>query len=127
MREVIKNLEASRIREVANAGLGRYTHGLHPAHPAQHWAERTVVTSGGVNGLMLAFQALVNAGDDVVVVSPSGPTWWRSPPSWAQVRCLALVPDAWSGQWRLDLDELLAAVTPDTRMLVLNAPNNPTG
>ena len=177
MREVIKNLEASRIREVANAGLGRddvlkfwfgesdevtpalirdeairslqagdtfyshnlglpelrealgrYTHGLHPAHPAQHWAERTVVTSGGVNGLMLACQALVNAGDEVVVVTPIWPNLVAQPAIMgARVRCNALVPDALSGEWRLDLDELLAAVTPDTRMLVLNAPNNPTG
>jgi len=177
MREVIKNLEASRIREVANAGLGRddvlkfwfgesdevtpalirdeairslqagdtfyshnlglpelraalgrYTHGLHPAHRAQHWAERTVVTSGGVNGLMLACQALVNAGDEVVVVTPIWPNLVAQPAIMgARVRCTALVPDALSGQWRLDLDELLAAVTPDTRMLVLNAPNNPTG
>ena len=177
MREVIKNLEASRIREVANAGLGRddvlkfwfgesdevtpaiirdeairslqagdtfyshnlglpelrealgrYTHGLHPAHPAQHWAERTVVTSGGVNGLMLACQALVNAGDEVVVVTPIWPNLVAQPAIMgAHVRCTALVPDALSGQWRLDLDGLLAAVTPDTRMLVLNAPNNPTG
>jgi aspartate/methionine/tyrosine aminotransferase len=32
-----------------------------------------------------------------------------------------------SGVWRLDLDELLAAVTPRTRVLLVNAPNNPTG
>jgi aspartate/methionine/tyrosine aminotransferase len=31
------------------------------------------------------------------------------------------------GAWRLDLDELLAAVTPRTRVLLVNAPNNPTG
>ena len=35
-------------------------------------------------------------------------------------------PDA-AGAWRLDLAELLAAVTPATRMLLVNAPNNPTG
>jgi aspartate/methionine/tyrosine aminotransferase len=39
---------------------------------------------------------------------------------------VALAPDA-SGAWRLDLDRLLAAVTPATRVLLLNAPNNPTG
>jgi aspartate/methionine/tyrosine aminotransferase len=39
---------------------------------------------------------------------------------------VALAPDA-AGAWRLDLDRLLAAVTPATRVLLLNAPNNPTG
>src|SRR6185295_3286234 len=29
--------------------------------------------------------------------------------------------------WRLDIDELLAAITADTRALIVNAPNNPTG
>ncbi len=31
------------------------------------------------------------------------------------------------GRWRLDLDRLMAALTPDTRALFLNSPNNPTG
>jgi aspartate/methionine/tyrosine aminotransferase len=177
MREVIKNLEASRIREVANAGLGRddvlkfwfgesdevtpalireeavrslqagdtfyshnlglpelrqalgrYTHGLHPGQSAQAWADRTVVTSGGVNGLMLACQALVNAGDEVVVVTPIWPNLVAQPAIMgARVQCVPLVPDAVTGQWQLDMAALRAAVTPATRMLVLNAPNNPTG
>jgi len=43
----------------------------------------------------------------------------------AQLRCVAL--QVASGVWSLDLQALCAAVTSDTRMLVLNAPNNPTG
>jgi aspartate/methionine/tyrosine aminotransferase len=43
----------------------------------------------------------------------------------ATVRCVALTPV--DGAWTLDMDRLLAAVTPRTRMLVINAPNNPTG
>ena len=177
MREVIRNLEASRIREVANAGLGRedvlkfwfgesdevtpalirdeairslqagdtfyshnlglpelrqalgnYTHRLHPCASTQAWADRTVVTSGGVNGLMLACQALVNAGDEVVVVTPIWPNLVAQPAIMgANVRCVPLVADGATGQWGLDMGALLSAVTPATRMLVLNAPNNPTG
>ncbi|OYU73643.1 MAG: aspartate aminotransferase, partial [Burkholderiales bacterium PBB5] len=44
----------------------------------------------------------------------------------ARVVRVSLVPDA-TGAWRLDLDRLLAAVTPATRVLLVNAPNNPTG
>jgi aspartate/methionine/tyrosine aminotransferase len=43
----------------------------------------------------------------------------------ADVHCVPLVPRA--GQWTLDLDALRAAITPATRLLIVNAPNNPTG
>lgn len=177
VRQVIENLEASRIREVANAGLGRedvlkfwfgesdevtpepvrqaaieallagetfyahnmglpelrqalgqYTARLHPALSADDWAARTVVTSGGVNGLMLACQTLLNAGDEVVVVTPVWPNLVAQPAIMgADVRTVPLRPDAQTGLWQLDMQALLGAVTHRTRLLVLNAPNNPTG
>jgi aspartate/methionine/tyrosine aminotransferase len=43
----------------------------------------------------------------------------------ARVKRVSLVPK--DGAWQLDLDALLRAVTPATRVLILNAPNNPTG
>ncbi|MGJ7564254.1 pyridoxal phosphate-dependent aminotransferase [Variovorax sp. GB1R11] len=171
MREAIHNLEASKIREVANAGMGRddvlafwfgesdevtpevirqaaieslqrgetfyshnlglpelrqaiarYTSALHPAVDAS----RIAVTSGGVSALMLAVQALVDAGDEVVAVTPVWPNLTAQPAIMgAQVRTLPLVPV--NGQWTLDLPALRAAVTPKTKLLIVNAPNNPTG
>lgn len=44
----------------------------------------------------------------------------------AALRCVSLRPQA-GGAWELDLQELLAAITRRTRLLVVNAPNNPTG
>ena len=171
MRQAIQDLEGSKIREVANAGIGRddvlafwfgesdegtpdvvrqaaidsiergetfyshnlglpelreavarYTSALHPAVDAS----RIAITSGGVNALMLAVQALVDAGDEVVAVTPVWPNLVAQPAIMgARVRCLSLKPVG--GEWTLDLDALCAAVTPGTRLLVLNAPNNPTG
>ncbi|MGH8858649.1 MAG: aminotransferase class I/II-fold pyridoxal phosphate-dependent enzyme, partial [Polaromonas sp.] len=43
----------------------------------------------------------------------------------AEVKCVSLKPVA--GQWQLDMAELLAAITPKTKLLIVNAPNNPTG
>lgn len=104
------------------AALADYTSALHP--PVD--AGRVVVTSGGVAGLMLASQALVDAGDEVVVVTPVWPNLVAQPAIMgATVRCVALAPV--DGAWTLDMHRLLAAVTPRTRMLVVNAPNNPTG
>ncbi|MES2414903.1 MAG: pyridoxal phosphate-dependent aminotransferase [Pseudomonadota bacterium] len=89
-------------------------------------ADRVAVTSSGVNALMLAVQALVDAGDDVVAVTPVWPNLVAQPAIMgATVRCVSLRPVG--GQWQLDLQELLSAVTPATKLLVINAPNNPTG
>ncbi len=113
-----QNLGLPELRE----DLSRYMSGLHP--PVD--AGRIVVTSGGVSGLMLAAQALVDAGDEVVVVTPVWPNLLAQPAIMgATVRSVALEPVA--GAWTLDMDKLLGAVTPRTRMLVVNAPSNPTG
>lgn len=171
MREAIRQLPGSRIREVANAGIGRtdvlpfwfgesdevtadavreaavaslqrgetfyshnlglaelrealarYTSSLHP----RVGSDRIAVTSSGVSALMLATQLLAGAGDEVVAVVPVWPNLTAQPAILgAQVTRVALVPR--DGAWTLDLDRLLAAVGPATRMLLVNAPNNPTG
>jgi aspartate/methionine/tyrosine aminotransferase len=88
--------------------------------------ERIVVTSSGVNALMLTMQMLAGAGDEVVAVVPLWPNLTaQAAIMGATVRRIALRPR--QGQWSLDLDELRAAVTPCTKVLLLNAPNNPTG
>jgi aspartate/methionine/tyrosine aminotransferase len=171
MRQIIQNLEESKIREVANAGMGRsdvlafwfgegdevtpdfirqaaieslqhgetfYAHNLGlpelrdavaqyaGALHGQVAANRIAITSGGVNALMLAVQALVDAGDEVVVVTPVWPNLTAQPTIMgAKLKRVSLRPAA--GAWTLDLQELLDAVTADTRLLVVNAPNNPTG
>jgi aspartate/methionine/tyrosine aminotransferase len=171
MRNIVRDLQESRIREVANAGMGRsdvlpfwfgesdevtpdvirqaaiaslergetfYAHNLGlpelreaisiymgQRHPAVT-PDRLAVTSGGVNALMLAVQALVDAGDEVVAVTPVWPNLVAQPEIMgARVRCVSLKPQ--QGAWVLDLDALLAAITPATRLLIVNSPNNPTG
>jgi len=172
MRQAVLELEESKIREVANAGMGRadvlpfwfgesdevtpeavraagiaslqagetfYSHNLGlPELRAAVAAyasrlhgevapERLAITSGGVNALIVAMQALIDAGDEVVAVTPVWPNLTAQPRILgARLRCVALRPDA-DGAWRLDLPALLAAITPRTRLLVLNSPNNPTG
>jgi aspartate/methionine/tyrosine aminotransferase len=172
MRAAIESLPGSKIREVANAGLGRtdvlafwfgesdevtpasirqaaaeslsrgetfYAHNLGLPELRQAiaayasglhqplGAERIAVTSSGVTALMLAMQMLVGSGDEVVAVVPLWPNLTAQPAILgAQVQRVALHPDA-AGHWQLDLDELLACVTHRTRVLLVNAPNNPTG
>lgn len=174
-RAQVQALRASRIREVANAGMGRddvlpfwfgepdevtpafirdaakealdagdtfYTHNMGiPALRAAIAAyvsrlhrpvdaERIAVSSSGVSALMLVAQLLVNPGDRVVAVTPLWPNLLEIPRILgADVVSVPLqlknAGDA--ARWELDLDQLLDALVPGTRALLLNSPNNPTG
>ena len=89
-------------------------------------AERIAVTASGNSALMVASQLLLAPGDRVVTVTPLWPNAVEIPKIMGgQVTCVSL--EVRDGQWALPLEKLLQALTPDTRMLVLNSPNNPTG
>ena len=116
------NLGLPELREA----IARYVANLRTPGAAPIGMDRIAVTSGGVNALMLAVQALVDAGDEVVAVTPVWPNLTAQPAVMgAHVRCVSLRPVG--GQWQLDMDELLASITPATKLLIINAPNNPTG
>ncbi len=113
------NLGITPLRE----GLARYVGALHGASLDP---ERIAVTSSGMSALMIAMQALIGPGDRVVVVTPVWPNLTEGPRILgADVVRVAL--DCVAGVWRLDVERLLAALTADTRVLLLNSPNNPTG
>ena len=174
-RSPVQSLRASRIREVANAGMGRsdvlpfwfgepdevtpdfirevakqaldagdtfytqnfglpalrealaaYSSRLHRPTSAANIA----VTSSGVSALMLVAQLLLNPGDRVVIVTPLWPNLVEIPKILnAESVTVSLKLDTTGAEprWELDLDELLDALTPGTRALLLNSPNNPTG
>ena len=112
------NLGIAPLREA----LARYVTSLHGPTAVDNIA----VTSAGVNALMLAAQLVVGAGDRVVAVTPLWPNLVEIPKILgAHVETVALGYGAQG--WTLDLDRLLAALTPQTKLLMLNSPNNPTG
>jgi aspartate/methionine/tyrosine aminotransferase len=116
------NLGLPELREA----IAGYANGIRAQGAAKIEVDRIAVTAGGVNALMLAAQALVDSGDEVVVIVPVWPNLTGQPAIMGGVvRTVSLRPLA--GQWQLDMAELLAAVTSKTKLLVLNAPNNPTG
>jgi aspartate/methionine/tyrosine aminotransferase len=89
-------------------------------------ADRIAVTASGVSALMMASQLLITPGDRVVTVTPLWPNAVEIPKVVSgQVTCVSL--QVQDGRWTLPLEQLLQALTPGTRMLVLNSPNNPTG
>lgn len=88
-------------------------------------ADEVHVTNGGTHAIYVAMQALLEPGDEVIVPDPE----W--PPTMAMIRAAHAVPVAVplheSLGWRWDLDALERAITPKTRAIYLNSPNNPTG
>ena len=86
--------------------------------------DHAIVGCGGKHVLYTAFQALCDAGDEVLIPSP----YWVSYPEMARLAGAVpvLLPTAQSG-YVLDPETLRAAITPRSRVLVLNSPSNPTG
>jgi aspartate/methionine/tyrosine aminotransferase len=102
--------------------IGAYVSRLHRPTPGDHIA----VTASGMSALMLTVEALVAPGDRVVVVTPLWPNLVEIPKILsANVVCVPLAFTATG--WTLEIDRLLAALTPGTRAVMINSPNNPTG
>lgn len=171
-RPGITALASSRIRDIANAGMGRddilpfwfgesdlptpdfineaarealaqnqtfYTHNLGMPelreaiaayqarlHGFKASPDRIAVTGSGVSALMIADQLIVSPGDRVVVVTPIWPNIAEAP-RLLGAEIVRHPLKTRNGRWTLDLDRLIATLTPGTRLLILNAPNNPTG
>jgi len=84
------------------------------------------VTASGMSALMLSVEALIDPGDRVVCVTPLWPNLTEIPKILgAEVIRVALSFGA--GGWTLDVTRLLDALTPGTRAVLINSPNNPTG
>ncbi|WP_084477899.1 aminotransferase class I/II-fold pyridoxal phosphate-dependent enzyme [Nocardia jejuensis] len=85
-----------------------------------------VVTAGATEALTAAVLALVEPGDEVVVIEPFYDSYTAAIALAGAVRrTVAMIPDG--AGFTLDLDELRRAITPRTRLLVVNSPHNPTG
>ena len=87
--------------------------------------EEMIITSGVSEGLDIAIRAIVNPGDEVLIAEPSYVSY---------APCVALaggipvpVECAEQDHFRLNPDKLQEKITPRTKMVIINFPNNPTG
>ena len=87
--------------------------------------DEILVTNGGTHGLFCAFQTILEPGDEVIIPDPE----W--PPTMAIVKQAGGVPvqvplrEELGFRW--NIADVEKAITPNTRVLYLNSPNNPTG
>ncbi|WNV84458.1 aminotransferase class I/II-fold pyridoxal phosphate-dependent enzyme [Umezawaea sp. Da 62-37] len=87
-------------------------------------AEDVLCFAGAEEALYLAMTALLDAGDHVVVITPNYQAAETIPLSVCEVSGVALRAD---DGWALDVDAVEAELRPNTRMVSVNFPNNPTG
>ncbi|WP_397587804.1 aminotransferase class I/II-fold pyridoxal phosphate-dependent enzyme [Sandarakinorhabdus limnophila] len=86
--------------------------------------EQVIVTSGATEALAASIMAVAGAGDEVILFAPAydayAPLVQRAGarPVWVALR----PPD-----WQASAETIAAAITPDTRAILLNTPHNPTG
>ncbi len=94
-------------------------------HTGRSYSEGEVlVTSGVSGGILLALMALVDPGDEVIIPDPYFVMYKHL------VRLLGGVPvylDTYATDFLVEPQALRAAITPQTRLLILNSPCNPTG
>lgn len=87
--------------------------------------KNTIVTVGGSEGIDIALRALVNPGDEVILLDPSYVAYMPG------VQLAGAVPVTITltqeNQFKLTPELLEAAITDKTKLLLLNFPNNPTG
>ena len=86
--------------------------------------DEIVVTSGATEALAAAILALVRPGDEVICIQPLYDAYVPLVErAGGRVRLVSLTPP----DWTLPLDALERAITPATRLIILNTPNNPVG
>lgn len=85
---------------------------------------QTLVTSGATEALAAAFLGFLSAGDEAIVLAPFYECYApQIEAAGARVVPVSLAPPS----WRLSADALAAAITPATRLIVINTPHNPLG
>ncbi len=84
-----------------------------------------IVTVGGSEGIDIAFRAMLDPGDEVLIPQPSYVSYL--PCTVLADGVPVVIPLQQKNEFKLTAEELEAAITPKTKILVLPYPNNPTG
>src|ERR1700689_109387 len=128
-RAAIKALEENRTKYTSVFGIAPLRQAICDWHAAQlgssYQPAECVVNTGGKHAIFNTICALVNSGDEVIIGAP----YWVSYPDIIKYAGgkPVVVPTRAEDQFILRAAEVEKAITPRTRMVMVNSPNNPTG
>ena len=125
----IRSLELGRTKYTANAGLkelrSEICNYLARRFELHYKEENVLVTVGGSEAIDLTIRALVQPGDEVVIPEPCFVCY--EPITQLTGGVPVHIATRAEDQFRLTADQLRAAITPKTKLLIFPYPNNPTG
>ena len=128
--EGIYALEKGRTFYTSNAGLKELREEIvryleRRIHTSYNPADEVLITVGGSEGIDMAFRAMLNPGDEVLIPQPSYVSY--EPCAVLADGVPVIIELKAENDFRLTKQELLSAITDKTKILVLPFPNNPTG
>ena len=128
-RAAIRALEQGRTKYTPTAGIGPLREAICNWHAAQFGSSYTVpeciVSVGGKHAIFNAFCSLLQAGDEVLVPAP----YWVTYPDvvlYTGATPVPIMTDPSDG-FRLRAEQVARAITPRTKLLIVNSPSNPSG
>ena len=125
----IRSLELGRTKYTANSGLkelrGEICNYLQRRFELHYKEENILVTVGGSEAIDLAIRAVVQPGDEVIIPEPCFVCY--EPITQLTGGVPVHIATRAEDQFRLTADQLRAAITPRTKLLIFPYPNNPTG
>ena len=125
----IRSLELGRTKYTANSGLkelrGEICNYLQRRFDLHYKEENILVTVGGSEAIDLTIRAVVQPGDEVIIPEPCFVCY--EPITQLTVGVPVHIATRAEDQFRLTADQLRAAITPRTKLLIFPYPNNPTG
>ena len=125
----IRSLELGRTKYTANSGLkelrGEICNYLQRRFDLHYKEENILVTVGGSEAIDLTIRAVVQPGDEVIIPEPCFVCY--EPITQLTGGVPVHIATRAEDQFRLTADQLRAAITPRTKLLIFPYPNNPTG
>jgi aspartate aminotransferase len=128
-RAAIKALEENRTKYTPAPGTAALRQAICDWHAAQlgssYQPAECIASVGGKHAIFNALCSLINSGDEVIIPSP----YWTSYPDMVKYAggTPVIVPMPVEDGFRLRAEQVEKAITPRTRMVIVNSPSNPTG
>jgi len=122
-RAMIKAIKDDKAGYTPSAGIKSLRDKILSKYSGMKFAEGAIVTSGVSGGIFLVYAALLEEGDELIVLSP----YFVSYPDIAGFLNIKPVIVSTNDDFSLNFENIKRAITPKTKAIIVNSPNNPTG